>query len=207
MRQNRRIIAILIMWTIIIATLVETDRRTINKQRAVILEEKLINLDINQMVADRIKRDKEEQDSLFEVAVQIIKKYEGWHTAKNYPYVGYGHRLLPTDNFNHNISEEFAEQVLREDLKKKCAEFSEFGKDSLLLGTLAYNIGEYNIKGGYGRRTSELFIKLKNGDRDIYESYVSFRKWNGRVIPSIERRRIEEFTNLFIGGDYEKTES
>ena len=34
---------------------------------------------------------------LFEDAVQLIKKYEGWHHARDQPYVGYGHRLLPRE--------------------------------------------------------------------------------------------------------------
>ena len=31
----------------------------------------------------------------FERAVACVKHYEGLHGPKNYPYVGYGHRLLP----------------------------------------------------------------------------------------------------------------
>lgn len=70
---------------------------------------------------------------LFEDAVQLIKKYEGWHHARDQPYVGYGHRLLPTDTFNSDISESFADSLLRSDLKKKCAVFRHLGADSLLL--------------------------------------------------------------------------
>ena len=44
---------------------------------------------------------------------------------------------------------------------------------------------------------SRLIRKLECGDRDIYKEYVSFRKWKGRVIPSIERRRRVEFALLF----------
>ena len=79
---------------------------------------------------------------LFEDAVQLIKKYEGWHHARDQPYVGYGHRLLPTDTFGSVISESFADSLLRSDLKKKCAVFRRFGSDSLLLGVLAFNVGE-----------------------------------------------------------------
>lgn len=55
---------------------------------------------------------------LFEDAVQLIKKYEGWHHARDQPYVGYGHRLLPTDTFNSDISESFADSLLRSDIKR-----------------------------------------------------------------------------------------
>lgn len=138
-----------------------------------------------------------ERDSLFDLAVSIIKKYEGWHTAKNYPYVGYGHKLLKNDTFNHNISEEFATELLKKDLRQKCSVFREFGKDSLILGVLAYNIGEYKIKGGYGYKESMLAKKLRSGDRDVREEYVSHCRWKGRAIPSIKKRRIEEFNKLY----------
>ena len=74
---------------------------------------------------------------LFEDAVQLIKKYEGWHHARDQPYVGYGHRLLPTDTFGSDISESFADSLLRSDLKKKCAVFRRFGSDSLLLSEIS----------------------------------------------------------------------
>lgn len=137
-------------------------------------------------------------DSLFDVAVEIIKKYEGWHTAKNYPYVGYGHKLLKGDKFNHNISEKFATELLKKDLKQKCSVFSEYGKDSLILGVLAYNIGEYKIKGGYGYSESELSKQLKSGNRDIGKYYISHCRWKGKIIQSIKNRRTEELENLFI---------
>lgn len=33
-------------------------------------------------------------DSLFDKAVEFIKRAEGWHRGQM-PYIGYGHRLLP----------------------------------------------------------------------------------------------------------------
>lgn len=77
--------------------------------------------------------------NLFEDAVQLIKKYEGWHHARDQPYVGYGHRLLQTDTFGSDISKSFADSLLRSDLKKKCAVFRRFGADSLLLSEISDN--------------------------------------------------------------------
>lgn len=79
------------------------------------------------------------ETDLFDMAVACIKKYEGWHTAKNYPYVGYGHRLLPGERFRANISESFADSLLRKDLRQKCSVFRHFGKDSLLLSEISDN--------------------------------------------------------------------
>jgi lysozyme len=67
----------------------------------------------------------------------------------------------------------------------------------LLVSVLAYNVGAFRLK-GYGKMPkSRLLKKLEAGDRDIYDEYVSFRCYRGKVVPSIERRRKEEFRLLF----------
>jgi len=134
----------------------------------------------------------------FEIAVALIKKYEGWHGhPKHHPYVGYGHKVLPHENYTHRITRRQADALLRSDLRNLCSTFRNFGKDSLLLATLAYNVGSGRFL-GYGKhRQSRLICKLKSGDRNIYKDYISFRCWNGRKIPSIERRRKMEYLLLF----------
>ena len=37
----------------------------------------------------------------FERAVRCTKFFEGWHSEKHYPYVGYGHKLLPGRGIRH----------------------------------------------------------------------------------------------------------
>lgn len=138
-----------------------------------------------------------QEADLFDEAVELIKNHEGWHSAKHYPYVGYGHRLTGEDSFNHNISKKQADSILRSDLRKKCAVFREFGKDSLILGVLAYNVGEYSILGIGKKPKSRLLRKLESGNRNVYSEYISFRMYKGKVIKSIENRRIAEFKTLF----------
>jgi len=133
----------------------------------------------------------------FEIAVALIKKYEGWHGAKHHPYVGYGHKVLQGERYTHRMSRKQADALLRSDLRKLCATFRSFGKDSLILATLAYNVGSGRLL-GYGKhKQSRLIRKLKAGNRNIYKEYISFRCWNGRKIPSIERRRKMEYLLLF----------
>lgn len=130
----------------------------------------------------------------FEKAVQIIKKYEGMHQPKHWPFVGYGHKVLPGETFSRTkaMNEADAEALLRKDLLKNCAVFRQFGADSLLLGVLAYNIGS----GATSR--SSVVSKLKAGDRDIYENYIAHCRYQGKVHSQIQRRRIEEFETLFV---------
>ena len=78
----------------------------------------------------------------FERAVRCTKYFEGWHSEKHHPYVGYGHKLLPGERFSaRTMTKRDADALLRKDLRKFCAMFRQFGKDSLLLATLAYNVG------------------------------------------------------------------
>lgn len=136
------------------------------------------------------------QDTLrFEQAVACIKQFEGWHAGQN--YIGYGHKVLPDELFSGAITEAQADSLLRVDLLQKCAVFRLFGRDSLLLGVLAYNVGEYRLLGGYGKPPSRLIQKLKAGDRDIYDEYVTFRIYRGKIHPGLERRRKNEFQLLY----------
>lgn len=139
----------------------------------------------------------EKENNLFDRAVELIKRYEGWHTVRDAPYIGYGHQLLPGEKLTADLTEAQADSLLRSDLMKRCAVFRRFEKDSLLLATLAYNVGHNRLL-GYGKTPkSKLILKLEQGDRNIYEEYISFRMYRGKVIPSLERRRKEEFKLLF----------
>lgn len=136
----------------------------------------------------------ETEKSDFEKAVEIIKKYEGMHSPKHYPLVGYGHQVLPGEKYSRTkaLSEKEADALLRKDLLKNCAVFREYGKDSLLLGVLAYNIGSGNVK------RSTVTSKLKAGNRDIRSNYLAHCRYKGKELPQLKRRRTEEFNELFI---------
>lgn len=140
---------------------------------------------------------REKQDR-FSLAVECIKRFEGWHSSRHYPYVGWGHCLQPGEKYSaHTMTRQQADELLRKDLRKFCAMFRQFGKDSLLLATLAYNVGPYRLLGSKKIPKSSLVKKLEAGDRNIYKEYVSFRCYKGKVVPSIERRRKVEYLLLF----------
>ena len=155
--------------------------------------------------------------SRFELAVACIKKYEGQHGPKHHPYVGYGYKLLPGERLSLRMTERQADALLRSDLRKLCAMFRDFGRDSLLLATLAYNVGCGKVM------KSRMYAKMRSGNRNIYRDYVDFKRWNvfvkpneqsevyfnfvmarkrrmksnGKIVPSIERRRKMEYLLLF----------
>lgn len=76
--------------------------------------------------------------------------------------------------------------------------FSYLGRDSLIVAVLSYNVGAYRLK-GYGKMPkSSLLKKLEAGNRDIYEDFIKYCHYRGKKIPSIERRRKEEYSLLYI---------
>lgn len=135
----------------------------------------------------------------FERAVRCIKYYEGWHDIKrNYPYIGWGHRILPHEKFKKNLTYQQADSLLRSDLTKLCAMFRKYGKDSLLLAVLAYNVGPYKILGNKRFPKSRLLQKIEHGLDNIEKDYLDFCRWRGKYIQSIRRRRMTEFQLLYI---------
>lgn len=129
----------------------------------------------------------------FERAVIIIKKFETLHRPKDYPYVGYGHRVLPGEPYRRGmqLTETQADALLRKDLAKFCALYSQYGKDSVLLGALAYNCGPGVVN------KSTVLKKLKRGDRNIFKSYTSHCHYKGKFHKQLHQRRLTEFIVLF----------
>ena len=76
----------------------------------------------------------------FERAVRCTKFFEGWHSEKHHPYVGWGHKLLPGERYSaRTMTKRQADALLRKDLRKFCAMFRQFGKDSLILSEISDN--------------------------------------------------------------------
>lgn len=130
----------------------------------------------------------------FERAVIIIKKFETLHRPKDYPYVGYGHRVLPGEPYRRGVqlTEKQADALLRKDLRKFVSLYKAYGKDALLLGVLAYNCGPGVVN------KSTILKKLKSGNRDIFKAYTSHCRYKGKWHKGLYTRRITELTALFI---------
>lgn len=130
----------------------------------------------------------------FERAVIIIKKYETLHRPKDYPYVGYGHRVLPGEPYRRGVqlTEKQADALLRKDLQKFVSLYKAYGKDALLLGVLAYNCGPGVVN------KSTVLKKLKSGNRDIFKSYTAHCRYKGKFHKGIYTRRLTEIRFLFV---------
>lgn len=131
---------------------------------------------------------------LFERAVLIIKKFETLHKPKHWPYVGYGHQVQPGEPYRRGVqlTEAQADALLRKDLAKFCALYSQYGKDSVLLGALAYNCGPGVVN------KSSILKKLKSGDRNIFKAYTSHCRYKGKRHKGLYNRRLTELAVLYI---------
>ena len=132
----------------------------------------------------------------YERAVLIIKHYETLHdTRKHWPYLGYGHRKQPGEKYfrGYKMSEQEADALLRKDLNKFIAIFSDLKpSDALLLGVLSYNIGPGAVK------KNSVYRKLKAGDRNIFKSHTSHCRYKGKFHHGLYKRRYQVFVALFI---------
>ena len=131
---------------------------------------------------------------LFERAVLIIKRFETLHKPRHWPYIGYGHGVLPGEPYRRGVqlTEAQADALLRKDLKKFCALYSQYGKDSVLLGALAYNCGPGVVN------KSSVLKKLKAGNRDIFKAYTAHCRYKGKFHKQLYQRRITEYLLLFV---------
>lgn len=130
----------------------------------------------------------------FERAVIIIKKFETLHRPKDYPYVGYGHRVLPGEPYRRGVqlTEKQADALLRKDLRKFIAVFKDLSpNDALLLGVLSYNIGPGAVK------KSTVYRMLKAGNRNIFKTYTAHCRYKGKFHKQLHQRRLTEYAALF----------
>ena len=136
---------------------------------------------------------------LMERAFWCTRYFEGWHSEKNYPYVGWGHKILPGESYSaRTMTERQADALLRKDLRKFCEMFRRFGADSVLLGTLAFNVGPAKLLGNKKYPKSRLIRKLEAGDRNIYREYIAFCNYKGKRHAMLLKRRKAEFALLYV---------
>ena len=72
-----------------------------------------------------------------------------------------------------------------------------YGRDTLILAVLAYNVGPYKMLGNRKFPKSRLLQKIERGLRNIEKDYLDFCRWKGKHIASIKRRRQIELLLLY----------
>lgn len=204
--MKKALLILLLSW-VIGGSAIYTQQKVLEREFRELLHEKMeyeMRLAIPILIIEaELKAEQKKRDELFEKAIELIKKYETIHGPECYPYIGYGHLILPEDrHLSLPITEIQADSILRTDLNKKMAFYDgEEYEIKLLLGMLSYNVGQHRLIDYHGNPISGLAEMLLGDDEYDHEKlkarYTAYNKWNGKKIKSIERRRIEEFELIF----------
>ena len=135
--------------------------------------------------------------------VELIKSFEGLRLDKYQDAIGkwtigYGHLILPNENFPRPLMLQEAEDLLRADLGMTERGIRQMVKVDLnqnqfdALVSFAFNLGPANLK------SSTLLRKVNSGD--FNGAAEEFPKWNhagGQVLAGLTARRNAE-KNLFL---------
>ena len=105
----------------------------------------------------------------------------------------YGHQVQPDEPYRRGcqLTEAQADALLRKDLAKFCALYSQYGKDSVLLGALACSCDPGVVN------KSSILKKLKAGDRNIFKAYTFHCRYRGKWHKELHIRRLTEIGALY----------
>lgn len=112
----------------------------------------------------------------FSLAVECVKRFEGWHgEKKHWPYVGWGHKVLPGERFTNGITKAQGDSILRADLRKLCRMFSYLGRDSLLLSEISDN-NEEPLENSVGGQWTRFAVSMTSAPKIIRQPKLLQKK-------------------------------
>ena len=135
---------------------------------------------------------------LFERAVRCTKYFEGWHSEKHHPYVGWGHKILPGERYSARTMNKTAggrapaerpAEVLRD------VPAVREGQPSACHACLQR--GPIPAFGEQDNPQKHLNQELEAGDRNIYREYIAFCNYKGKRHAMLLKRRKAEFALLY----------
>jgi GH24 family phage-related lysozyme (muramidase) len=138
--------------------------------------------------------------------LDFIKRHEGYsdkvyEDSAGNPTIGYGHKILPGEDFSKGITEKEASVLLAQDTKtavravndEVTAELSQTQFDALV--DFTYNLGAGNLE------KSTLLANINSGKDITKENFTDWNQAAGRVVRGLTIRRSDEY-NLFSKGEY-----
>ncbi|MFJ5454077.1 lysozyme [Pectobacterium jejuense] len=137
-------------------------------------------------------------DTINEAGLALIKSFEGLKLTKYRDTagrwtIGYGHLILPHENFDNGITLQEADSLLRQDLKEAetgiqdCVKVDLNGNQFGALTSFTYNLGVENLK------ESTLLRLLNQGDYTAAaDQFPRWDKDGEQVVEGLLRRREAE---------------
>ncbi|WP_113626302.1 lysozyme [Pectobacterium peruviense] len=137
-------------------------------------------------------------DTINEAGLNLIKSFEGLRLTKYLDTagrwtIGYGHLILPNENFDNGITSQEAESLLRQDLKtaengvQKHVKVDLNGNQFGALTSFTYNLGVENLA------ESTLLCLLNQGNYSAAaDQFPRWDKDGEQVVEGLLRRRKAE---------------
>lgn len=133
-----------------------------------------------------------------QAGIDLIKRWEGfvphvYKDAAGYPTIGYGHLIKAGEHFASRISEGYAEQLLRQDIRIAEDAVNNYAKVPLTENQFAALVSfTYNVGGGAFKK-STLLKKLNQGKYDaVPKELLRWNRAGGRVLQGLTNRRVDE---------------
>lgn len=142
-----------------------------------------------------------------EKGIELVKKFEGFNPQKykcagGFETIGFGHRLLPNENYSY-ISLDCAQEILLRDLirfeqsvtKYIIVDLFDYQFDALV--SFTFNLGPAALQ------RSTLRCKINSGNYS--EAHHEFLKWvyvRGKKLNGLYKRRLAE-SEWFSGNKYQ----
>jgi lysozyme len=163
-----------------------------------------------QIQAQAAQQAQKQQMSLSSQGLEFIKKYEKlrltpYKDQAGYETIGYGHKVLPGEDFSKGITKDQALELLRNDVRSAVEAVNAGLKVSVkqnqfdALVSFAFNVGSLSVK------ASNQMMRAVNGGRVTEDNFTTYR-WvhvNGEPVVSqgLLRRRKEEYL-MYSEGKY-----
>lgn len=147
--------------------------------------------------------------NLSQAGVDFIARQEGFRGSVykdpvGIPTIGYGHVVLPGENFSSGIDESQGKKLLLQDAQDAVSKVNTFIKTSLsqnqfdALASFAFNVGLSQ------KSTSTIISTVNSGSASpdsIKKTFLMYNKAGGQTLDGLTNRRTLE-ANLFLYGEY-----
>ena len=141
---------------------------------------------------------------------KFVSRYEGFRSnvykvgGRGNPTIGFGHEVLPMEDFSGGITRDQGLQLLRQDLQIAVNKVNRYIKASLTQNQFDAVVS-FSFNVGLSRSTTPSLINVINsGTTDaskIMNTFLMYNRAGSRVMNGLTQRRIAE-ANLFLNGRY-----
>jgi RHS repeat-associated protein len=163
---------------------------------------------VNPNAAEEVSVPQENASDVSDKGLEFISKFESFESEVyvdpgGYKTIGYGHKVLPSEDFSGGISQEKAWELLKKDVRTKATKYiNKYVEVSLnqhqfdALASYVYNVGVAN-----SLIDTQLIKYLNQGKFKKAATEMDINTSKGKFLQGLQNRRIVE-QKLFLNGKY-----